>query len=982
MGRKTHKGRAKRGVIAAMSVLLAVSSGVTAGAVSYESLICTYIGGDTFKTVDKDKSAPITPYPNNGKSLADWKLEAENLVEEIEAEGITLLKNENETLPLSKGSKVSLFSRSSVDLVYGGTGAGAIDVSKAIDLRTAMEEDGLFEINGALWDFYKTYDGKPGYIRSNGTYSGALPKDIYVAEPPQSEYPEKVRESYEAYNDAAIVVISRVGGEGSDMPTGDFGDGTKYLALQKQEKELLKAIQDSGMFDKTIVLLNSSNAMEMGWVNQQEYGVDACLWIGGVGQSGARAVADVLAGNINPSGHLTDTYAADSFSSPAMQNFGDYTYTNADEIVATIGERNNGTHYVVYREGIYVGYRYYETRYSDSVSDPNGTGAASAAGAFAGSTWNYEKEVNYPFGYGLSYGAANGNPFTQKILSANVSDSGLEIEVKVTNNGDTAGKSVVQLYAQQPYEKGGIEKSAIQLIGFDKTDVLNPGESETVTILAGKKDFASYDYQTEKAYVLDQGDYHFAVGSNAHDAVNNVLAARGFTMTDGMDYDGNKELVYTWNNGTKEVLEVSADGTEITNRFDDAQLEYYGITTNYLTRSDWSTFPESYTELTATDDMLADIDAQGSYVPEQNGTATKKNGVDAGISFAAMYGVDFNDTEQWNKFLDQLSTDDMVKLVTGSALSTIPSISYPSMFMKDGPQGNNLRKYTEDGTSATGFCGEVVRAATFNRDLIRKVGDAMGEDWLRTDTEGAYTPAVNIHRTPYAGRNFEYYSEDGYLSGQMAAEEIIGMQERGTVCYIKHYALNDQETNRQGISTFSNEQAIREIYLKAFEEPFTRAKAKGAMGAFNRIGCRWSGAHKGLMTGMIREEWNSTAIMDTDIAINTSLQNVEAGLEAGNNMWATSGTDFYNYLVDKAGKDEKILKNLRESCHVILYNLANSSGVNNLSPTAKTVRVMTYWEKILAAAILIFAVLDLAAIASLVYTKRRTGAEKKEVRRS
>ena len=270
---------------------------------------------------------------------------------------------------------------------------------------------------------------------------------------------------------------------------------------------------------------------------------------------------------------------------------------------------------------------------------------------------------------------------------------------------------------------------------------------------------------------------------------------------------------------------------------------------------------------------------------------------------------------------------------------------------------------------------EVSPASTFNKDLIRRAGDAMGEDWLRTDTEGAYTPAVNIHRTPYAGRNFEYYSEDGFLAGELANEEVIGMQEKGAICYIKHFVMNDQETNRIGICTFSNEQAIREIYLKAFEKAFVEGKTKGTMGSFNRIGCTWSGAHSGLMTGIVRGEWGSTAIVDTDIAINTSLQNVEAGLTAGTNMWATSGSSFYDYTIEKAKKDGDLLAKLRESCHIILYNVANSSGVNNLSPTAQIKNAMPYWQKILTAIIAVLAALDVLAAVSLIYTSRKKVSE-------
>ena len=963
---KKKSASASRGVIAAVSTLLAVAIGVTSGAASYRSLICSAIGGDMYKTVDESDAQVTELYSDNGVSLEDWKAETDALVEEVTGEGIVLLKNENSTLPLAKGSKVTLFGRSSAELVLGGTGAGGIDSSIAVNLKDAMEADGMFEINGTVWDFYKSYDGKEGYTRSNGTYMGAKPEDIYVAEVPVAEYTDAVRDSYGDYSDAAIVVFSRVGGEGSDMPTGDFGDGTKYLTLQEQEKDVLRELQDSGKFDKVIALINTSNAMELGWVDQEEYGIDACIWIGGIGQSGARAVAKALCGEINPSGHLADTYAADSFSSPAMQNFGDFTFTNASEIETRIGADNNGTKYVVYAEGIYVGYRYYETRYADSVLDPVGTNAASSAGAFVGDTWNYTDEVCYSFGYGLSYGAEDGQPYKQEILSARMGDDGLTLTVQVTNTGTAAGKSVVQVYLQQPYTAGGIEKPAVQLAAFAKTDMLQPGETCQMELTVDRQEMASYDYKDAKTYVLDAGDYYFALGNGAHDALNNILAAQGKTVADGMDYEGDASLTYRWTNSARELLSQSYSGNEITNRLDSASLEYYGCETGYLTRSDWTTFPESYTDLTATDEMIADIDAEGSYEPGSSDISSIITGQDNQMTLAKMTGVAFDDMEQWDKILNQLTVDEMVKIVTGSGLSPIPSIAYPAMFMKDGPQGNNVRTYTEDGSTATGYCGEVVRASTFNTALLRRVGEAMGEDWLRTDTEGAYTPAVNIHRTPYAGRNFEYFSEDGYLSGQMALVEVEGLQSRGIIPYIKHFALNDQETNRQGICTFSNEQAIREIYLKAFEAAFTEGTVKGTMGSFNRIGCTWSGACAGLMKDIVRTEWGSTAIIDTDIAINTTLQSVFAGLENGSTMWATSGTVFYAHVINQASTDAKLLANLREACHIILYNLADSIGVNGLSPTAHVVETTPYWEAAAYAVIAVLAVIDLAAVVVLV----------------
>ncbi len=970
--KKTRSSKkALRCIISVTSLLLALMVGLTAGAVSMQSLICTYIGGDTYRMEDIADATTLQPYTDNGMSLQDWKQEADKLVEEIESEGIVLLKNSNAALPLNKGSKVSLFSRSSVDLVLGGTGGGGIKTTTIETLRSAMEADGMFTVNPVLWDFYKQYDGVEGYKRSNGGWMGAKPEQIFIAEVPMADYTDAVRASYANYADAAIVVISRVGGEGSDMPTGDFGDGSKYLALQPQEKELLLEIKNSGEFGKVIALINTSNAMELGWVEQEEYGIDACLWIGGVGQSGARAVAKALCGEVNPSGHLVDTYAADSYSAPAMQNFGDFKYTNQEDALAVISG-NFGTNYVVYQEGIYVGYRYYETRYADSVLNPD-SNASSSAGAFVGKTWKYADEVDYSFGYGLSYGADDGLPFVQKIVSSKATDDGVDVTVKVTNNGTMEGKSLVQLYAQQPYITNGIEKSAIQLIGFEKTDVLQPGESQTVTIHADQNEYASYDYKTDKTYVLDAGNYYFAIGNDAHDALNNILAYCGKTVEDGMDADGDEKKVYAWNNSAKKLLDTSVHtGETITNQFEDADLNYYEQECVYLTRADWTTFPATYAELTATAKMLEMLDPMYTYNQAKENAGEVKTysyGVDSQMTLAKMYGLSFDDAA-WDKILNQMTIEDQVRMVSGSALTALPNIAYPAMFMKDGPAGNNVRNYVEDNTPATGFCSEVVFASTYNRELIRRVGEAMSEDWLRTDTEGSYAPAANIHRTPYAGRNFEYFSEDGFLSGEIAYEEVIGLQSKGAISFIKHFALNDQETNRQGLATFSNEQAIREIYLKAFEKPMT--VAKGAMCAFNRIGMVWAQAHTGLMTNVVRKEWGSTGIMDTDMAMNTELQKMESGLAAGNNMWATSGSNFYNYLIDHVADDPLTLENLRNSCHIILYNLANSAGVNGLSPTAHVVRVLPYWQ---TAAYAVCGVLTAALILCMVMLVVRSKKE-------
>ncbi len=970
----SQKSKPWRVLTAVSSVLLATMLGVTAGATAYKSLLCSYIGGETFRIEDSENAETINAYATNGLSLQEQKDAGDKKVQEVVGEGAVLLKNENDALPLKKNSNVTLFSRSSVDVVLGGTGGGGIKSDRLVDLKAGFESNGL-NINQTIWDFYENYTAEHGLKRSNGGWMGATPEQTFIAEVDPSNFTKEVKDSYADYNDAAIVVISRIGGEGSDMPTGKFGDGDKYLALQEAEKNLLKEIKNSGQFEKIVVLINTSNAMELGWVDLAEYGIDSCMWIGGIGQSGANSIAKLLVGDLNPSGKLVDTYAADSLSSPAMQNFGDYTFDNASILPSTVSRVGNK--YVVYSEGIYVGYRYYETRYADSVLDANGTNAKSSSGAFVGNGWNYTDEVVYPFGYGLSYGSQDGTPFTQKLVGTKVSSDTITFEVEVTNDGTVAGKEVVQIYGQAPYTKGGTEKSAIQLVGFEKTDIIQPGKSEKVTVVVDKYDIASYDYVAEKTYVLDEGTYYFATGNGAHDALNNVLAARGKTVDDGMDYDGNADLVYKWNNTGKDLLNKSKAGATVTNLFDHAGLDYYGIETEYLTRSDWNTFPKTVENLSLTDEMVKDIDADANYEPGSSDLSEITIDTENTYNIAMMYGEPF-DSDAWDTLINQMTIEELALMAGGSGLSACESIGYPAMFMKDGPAGENVRPYVEDGTYPTGFCSEVVMASTFNKELIYEVGQIMGEDWLRTDTEAGYAPGSNTHRTPYSGRNFEYFSEDGYIAGVMTAYEVRGMEEKGMIAMPKHFFLNDQETNRQGLCTFTNEQAIREIYLKAFEDAFVDEKVKGTMGAFNRIGCVWAGADVQVNKALLRVEWGWTGIIDTDIAVNTALQSPLAGLESGLTMFATSGKNFYNYIMQYAPTDTKLVENLRESAHYILYNISTSSGMNGLSKSAKIVSVMPYWQKIAIGACIALVVIDAVAIALTIVTEIKGRKAKEE----
>ena len=956
MKKRDSSPKAARIATASLSVLLAVAIGTTCGATSYRSLICSTIGGTMYKTIDKANAEPLQASTDNGMSLDEWKKAADQLVEDVTSEGIVLLKNQNQTLPLAKGSKVTLFGRSSVDLVLGGTGAGNINTDYVVDLKSAMEDDGRFTINSTIWDFYKTYDGKDGYVRSNGGYMGAKPEDIYTAEVPVSEYTDKVKQSYIDYNDAAIVVFSRVGGEASDMPTGAFGDGEQYLALQPAEEALLKEIKNSGAFDKIIAVINTSNAMELSWVDQEEYGIDACLWIGGVGQSGSRAVAKVLDGEVNPSGRLSDTYAADSFSSPAMQNFGDFTFTNANEINSSIGEANNGTKYVVYREGIYVGYRYYETRYSDGVTDPAGTNALSSAGAFVGDTWNYDNEVCYPFGYGLSY-----TTFEQTLDSVTIADDKKTATVTVTvkNTGDVAGKEVVQVYANPPYTKGGIEKASANLVGFAKTDLLQPGQSQTVTVDWVAQDMASYDWNDANAngytgYELEAGNYVITARSNSHD----VKLSETYTVAAGM-------------NCTTDYI----TGNEIESLFvDDFTSVNDSLLSGMISRATGLTqpAPASKTDREISDDTLATLDGQYSYrsymdqgyeewfvnedgIPSTwTQAATRTEGEKAPISIMDMAGIDFSlkiedgevvqgddeGSQKWEAFMNQLTWEEMASLVNnGGGVKAIDAVDVVGAGVNETPL---------QLSGGTLWACPPILAATFNLDLAEEVGVMMGNEALFKGCSYWQGNAMNIHRSPLSGRNVEYYSQDGVHGGKFAAAVVAGVTSKGVTCHIKHMVLNDQESYRDlngGVSTWATEQVIREIYAKPFEYALKVGRSTGVMSSFNRIGLVNSQLNLA-MHKLVRNEWSNRAIFETDawqgtycpldlmvrqgdnqvLGAGTTLPDI--GLEIG--AWDADG----NCVRVSDGAEGTFLSQthyaaVRRSAQEILWNYANSSAVHN-----------------------------------------------------
>ena len=943
---------------AVCACLLAIVLGFLPWATAYRSLVCSAIGGTTSKVVEAEtgEEQDTEYFKDNGMSLDDWIEKEAELTREVQASGSVLLKNDG-ILPLQKGAKVSAFGYGTVKTVSTGLVRFGTP-GQYIDFKTGMEEDGKLQLNPSLYEFYSdNASADPAFNTLNEIDVGLMT--------------DAARADYDEYADAAIVVLSRAGGEAGDIATGDFTGGTKYLALQESEKKMLEEV--TAHFDDVIVLINSSYAMELGWL--EEYDIDACLMIGAIGYRGFNAVSDILTGVTNPSGRLADTWAADSFSAPAMQNFGDYTFANAEAINEQIGTGNNATKYVVETEGIYVGYKYYETRYEDAVLGQGN--ASSAAGTFASaSSWDYDEEVCFPFGYGLSY-----TQFTQELEGVRETEDTFEVTVKVTNSGSIPGRSVVQVYAQTPYtdfdKENGIEVASVELVGFDKTEELAANASEEVVISVDKEDLTHYDSFVNKTFIMEAGDYYLAVGDNAHDAVNNILAAKG------KEVGGDAEQVYSYTlaQTDTQTYAVTDGNVMITNQFDDVDLNYYidGAVT-YLSRSDWNaTWPEEMNDLSANAAMIEALDAEGNYEAGSADMSEYVIGADTDYTVAMMIGADFDDPH-WNDIINQMSIEDLVNLCARSGLNMIESISYPATFMKDGSHRVTDRSYVErPGTYAHIMPSVVIMAQSFDRELLYQIGLAFGEDNIRTATVGHYAPGVNIHRTPYSGRNFEYYSEDAFLSGEMSVPAIQGMQEKGAITYLKHFLGNEQETNRNGVSTFMSQQAMREVYLEAFKAGITEGKTKGIMGGFNRIGCTWTGAHYGLMTEVLRGEFEWTGIADTDAVFGYSpYMGFKCGLMAGTTMWATSGTGVYDAVIEDVLQDAQLVGKLREASHYLLYNVVNSLAFNGISQDSRVVPVTPYWEVILYVIIGVLSVVTVGS-AAMVVVGTVQGGKKKEV---
>lgn len=927
---------------------------------TFDNTVAAFVGGTFWELKNADENAVY--FESDFSSVEEMNEYGLKLCETVEAEGAVLLLNENGALPLAEGASVSCFSNSSTNLVYGGTGSGNIDASTADNLKTALEKSG-FKVNETLWNFYAEGEGS-AYARPKGGMVSLA--SASVTEVPWNVYTDEVKDSVATYGDAAIAVISRVGGEGADLSY----QGTNYLALDENEKEMMSnvaAMKADGTVDKVIVLINSANPLQVDFLKDNAYDIDACLWIGDVGISGINAVTEILAGNVNPSGSLVDTYCYDNYSAPAMANFTPTTYKGYEEGIIP----ENASTYMIYQEGIYVGYKYYETRYEDYVM---GTGNA---GDYA-----YHEDVAFPFGYGKSY---TDFAYSDMAVNYNASTDQFEVSVKVTNTGDTySGKETVQVYSQSPYTaydvKNGVEKPSAALCGFAKTEILAPGEAQTITVFVDKRDLASYDAYGAGTYILDDGDYYLTVATDAHNAVNNTLAAKGYTVenTQGrMDADGNAELAYKWNNPSfdAETYAVSANGTKIVNQLSDSDINLYegnDETVTYLTRNDWTaTFPETIAELALTEEMIGDLqDIQ--YDPADYETVEMPvMGAKNGLKLYDMIGLDYDDAS-WDDLLDQLTFDEMVSLIGDAFHWTMPikSIEAPGTRDENGPQGLTASLLASDATQldATAFTSEDVMAATFNVSLMSEIGKVIGNNCLEADIACLYGPGNNIHRTPYGGRNFEYYSEDGFLSGKMSAYEVAAIQDKGVHVVMKHFALNDSEQDRIGLGVWLSEQAAREIYLKAFQAPVEEGNGNGVMIAYTRWGCIWSGANKGLVTGILREEWGQDGMNITDNVLTTYVNGVD-GILAGVSIYDAM-MPYVTNLLPKYKNDPVIVAAMRESCHRNLYAIANSAGMDGVG--ADTTIKMTQPKIITIVKILamIFSILFVVSLVLWILKKR------------
>ncbi|MBU4214136.1 MAG: glycoside hydrolase family 3 C-terminal domain-containing protein, partial [Actinobacteria bacterium] len=860
---------------------------------------------------------------------------AKDLVKNIAGGGIVLAKNDATALPLAAGAKVTMLGRAAADPVFGGSGSGSVDTNSAITARKGLEDAG-FVVNDAV--FTTIADFAAANPRGHIEMDNPAKSSYMIGELPVAQYQAQAS-TFGDYSDAAVVFIGRPGGEGGDLTRDMTGwddnavPGQHQLELNKDEKDLLALATSS--FDKVVVVVNASTTVEMGAV-QGDPGVDAVLLAGSPGATGFDALGAILAGQVNPSGRTADVWAADFTKDPTFPNFGAFLYDNiaaSYPVSAVESATSNATvtseaPFVNYAEGIYVGYRYYET--------------AAVEGFLS-----YDDAVVYPFGYGLSY-----TDFAQKITGTEKGavDGKISVTVEVTNTGTVAGKDVVELYYSAPYTRGGIEKPAVVLGAFDKTDVLQPGASQAVTLEVAVEDMASYDYQDAKAYVLEAGDYALSVRTDSH------TVAPG---TEPITYTVPEKVVYSGDHHR------SSDATQVTNQFDDLSAQFASQPTGSqilpMSRADFAgTFPKAPTaeQLHASDAIVAGFKAW-----DDKGAATAftgdmpATGAGGDLTLADLRGLP-KDDPQWDSLLDSLKVREMTDMLLNGAYQTpaIASIAKPATVEPDGPAG--FSSFINSSINGVAYPSQVLIAQTWDVDLGTAMGEMLGNEALHKGINGWYAPAANLHRSPFGGRDFEYYSEDPYLSGAMLTSVANGAAEHGVYTMLKHFALNEQETNRvnNGLATWATEQTVRELYLKPFEMAVkhvtmnveyvkkdgsvatTTIGAGGVMSSFNRVGATWAGGSHALMTAVLRDEWGFQGFAISDFNLYPYM-NPNQGISAGTDLTLT-------FQPSKSYQDTtsaKAVTDIRNATHDVLFTVANSNAMNGLAPGATVTYTPPTW---------------------------------------
>ncbi len=864
--------------------------------------------------------------------------EATQLAQQIAEEGIVLVENDANTLPLAAGAKLNVFGWASTNPILGGAGSGALNNAYAtIDILQSLSHAGI-ETNAELTKFYTDY--KP-----DRPEVGMWAQDWTLPEPNVSLYTDSLISNAKSYSDTAMIVISRSGGEGADLPNdmvgminGTYQDGTTYTAgvyddtlnagndwdagdhylqLTNREEEMIDLVCQN--FDKVILVYNGANAFEMGFVKDYPQ-IKSVLWAAGMGHVGMEALGEIVAGTVNPSGKLIDTYVYDMEKTPWWNNFGDFNYTNMDEFAyistsfMTGAESRADVSFINYVEGIYVGYKFYETAAVEGLID-------------------YDATVQYPFGHGLSY-----TSFTQEMGPITASNGQISFDVTVTNTGSVAGKDVVQVYFNPPYTNGGIEKATANLIEFAKTDMLQPGASQTISISFDEQFLASYDYQHAKAYVLEAGDYEISINKDAHTQIASDVYSVGTTIT----YDGSNNR--------------STDKITATNAFDYAQgdITYLSRADGFANYDEATKAPESYEMSAAAKADFYNISnyltAEATAKDEDPNAAAVTTGAVTTLKLADLRGVAADDAK-WDELLNSMSLDDMNALISlgGYQTNSVDSIGKVRTNDCDGPASIN-NNFT--GVGSLGFPVGVTIAATFNKDLAYSFGDYIGKMADEMDVSGWYAPAMNIHRTAFAGRNFEYYSEDSILSGFIALNAAKGSWDNGVYAYIKHFAMNDQEGNRcDMLCTWSNEQAIREIYLRPFEMCVKNVDQTAVMSSFNYIGNRWAGGSSSLLKTVLRDEWGFNGFVLTDYFGVYGYMSSDQAIRNGTDcMLVNYPTQTNNVQFRDTNGAQQAMRTATKN---ILYTVVNSRAYapENLNPG------MASWKVIMIVCDVIFAAL-------------------------